>query len=135
MSESDALQAVQQYRELVNQGRVAEVNALVTDDFFAVFSLGNPGEEYETYTADQYRSGNEEAKAYYQGKYPRWHYTDLASAMRGESEFVITAKIEFTLNGDPVMNALVMEVYRLDGGAWKLARQYMEKHRPYQERL
>jgi hypothetical protein len=125
----DARLAVAEYRDLMNQGHIAATNALLTDDFFAVFSLGKPG-EFETYHADQYRRGNLEVEKYYEGKNPHWEYTDLSWGMRDETEFVISSAIDFTLNGELIMKALVMEIYRADGGSWKLARQYMEKYRP-----
>lgn len=75
---------------------------------------------------------------YYEGKNPHWEYTDLSWGMRDETEFIISSAIDFTLGGELIMKALlmevykalVMEVYRLDAGCWKLARQYMEKYRP-----
>lgn len=56
-------------RKMMNEGRIIELNALITDDFFAVFSLGKVG-EYETYDANAYRQGNIEAHEYYYGKNP-----------------------------------------------------------------
>lgn len=47
----DAKNAVADFRDLMNQGRVDETNALVSDDFFAVFSLGKPG-EFESWYYD-----------------------------------------------------------------------------------
>lgn len=125
----EAKNAVTEFRALMNDGRVDETNALVTDDFFAVFSLGKPG-EFETYDACEYRRGNLQASQYYAGKSPYWAYTDLSWGMRDDTEFIISSKIDFTLNGGLIMKALVTEVYRLEGGQWKLARQYMEKYKP-----
>lgn len=118
-----------QFRDLMNEQRVAEVNHLVSDDFFAVFVLGDES-EVETYHAEQYRRGNEQAFAHYDGKKPHWHYTDLKCGRRSDTEFVITSFIDFTLADEPVMRALVMEVYRYEAdGQWRLLRQYMEKFR------
>lgn len=129
MTVLDAKNAVTDFRDLMNQGRIDETNALVTNDFFAVFSLGKAG-EFETYDAIQYRHGNMEANQYYTGKNPHWRYTDLSWGMRDEAEFIISSTIDFTLGGDLIMKALVTEVYRLDGERWMLARQYMEKYSP-----
>jgi hypothetical protein len=126
---ADVLKAVTEFRGLMNEGRVDETNALVTDDFFAVFSLGKPG-EFETYDAGEYRRGNLEANQYYAGKNPYWEYSDLSWGMRDDTEFIISSKIDFTLNGGLIMKALVTEVYRFEDGQWKLARQYMEKYHP-----
>ncbi|WP_346428511.1 alpha/beta fold hydrolase [Alicyclobacillus mengziensis] len=41
----EAKDAVTEFRGLMNAGRVDETNALVTDDFFAVFSLGKLGND------------------------------------------------------------------------------------------
>lgn len=116
-------------REMMNQGRITELNALVSDDFFAVFSLGKPG-EYETYDAKVYRQGNIDANEYYSGKNPRWDYTDFSSGMRDDTEFVISSAIDFSVNSELQMKALVTEVYRLEQEQWKLVRQYMEKYLP-----
>lgn len=49
-----------QIRDLMNEGRITELNRLVSDEFYAVFAIGKPG-EFETYDADQYHQGNIEA--------------------------------------------------------------------------
>lgn len=129
LQNADPMPAVIEIREMMNQGRITELNALVTDDFFSVFSLGKVG-EYETYDAKAYRQGNIDANEYYSGKSPRWGYTDFSSGMRDQTEFVISSAIDFSLNGELKIKALVIEVYRLEQNQWKLARQYMEKHMP-----
>jgi hypothetical protein len=116
-------------RDMMNDGRISERNSLVSDDFFAVFSFGNEG-EVETYHAEQYRQGNVEAHEFYLGKNPHWHYADLHWGMRSDNEFVVSSTIDFTLNSELVMKALVMEVYRFEDGYWRLLRQFMEKFRP-----
>jgi hypothetical protein len=126
---SQAMTSVIEIREMMNQGRITELNSLVSGDFFSVFSLGKIG-EYETYDAESYRQGNIDANEYYSGKNPRLDYTDFSSGMRGETEFIISSAIDFSLNGELKMKALVTEVYRLEQDRWKLARQYMEKYIP-----
>lgn len=126
---SEPMPSVIEIREMMNQGRITELNSLVSDDFFSVFSLGKVG-EYETYDAKLYRQGNIDANEYYSGKNPRWDYTDFSSGMRGETEFIISSAIDFSLNGELKMKALVTEVYRLEQDQWRLVRQYMEKYIP-----
>lgn len=121
--------SVIEIREMMNQGRIAELNALVSDDFFAIFALGKAG-EHETYDAETYRQGNIDADEYYSGKNPRWDYVDFSSGLRDDTEFVISSAIDFSLNGELRMKALVTEVYRLEQSQWKLTRQYMEKYLP-----
>jgi hypothetical protein len=123
------MEFVVEIREMMNEGRITELNALVSDDFFAVFSLGKPG-AYEIYDAKVYRQGNIDANQYYSGKNPRWDYTDFSFGMRDDTEFVISSAIDFSLNGELVKNALVTEVYRFEQNQWKLARQYVEKYQP-----
>lgn len=121
--------AIAQIRNMMTEGRIEELNTRVTDDFFAVFALGQPG-HFETYDALQYRQGNIAAHEYYHGQNPRWEYTDFSSGVRGEIEYIVSSAIDFTLNGQLQMKALVTEVYRLVDGQWNLARQYMEKYQP-----
>ncbi len=129
MREKDALRRVMERREMLNNGQVHENNALVADDFFAVFALGNPG-EFETYNAEQYRAGNLQAVELYRGKSPHWGYTDHNWGYRSDTEFVISSSIDFSLNGELFMRAMVMEVYRRRDSEWLLVRQYMEKYKP-----
>lgn len=123
------MMSVVKIRELMNEGRITELNNLISDDFFAVFSLGKPG-AFETYDAEAYRRGNIQAHEYYFGKHPRWDYTDFSSGMRNNDEFIISSAIDFSLDGQLKMKALVTEVYQLAQNQWKLLRQYMEKYSP-----
>jgi hypothetical protein len=129
---TDVKAAVNQHREWMNQGLVDEHNQAISDRYFGVFCLGEPG-QYETYNAQEIRQGNVDANLYYRQqvkKIPHWGYTDFAVGMRGNTECVVSSVIDFTLDGESVMLALVMEVYALEDGRWVLVRQYMEKHRP-----
>lgn len=123
---------IAKHRQLMNEGRVNESNQQVSDRYFGVFCLAKSG-TYETYHAQEIREGNVTADRYYrkeQQKTPYWHYTDLEIGMRGDDECVVSSRIDFTLDGELIMHALVTEVYALEYGQWMLLRQYMEKYRP-----
>ena len=125
MSEN-LLENIKQYHQLMNEEKGKEANDLVSDDFFAVFCLGDD-QSYETYQAEAYRAGNLEALEYYKGKRPRWDYHYLSTAQRSEYEVIVSSEIDFYLDSVFKMKALCMEIYRNEQGTWKLLRQYMEK--------
>ena len=64
---------------------------------------------------------------------PRWAYTDWEWGFRGDSECVVSSRIDCSLDGDVILHALVTEVYALEGNRWMLLREYMEKYRPVNE--
>lgn len=123
-----ARKSVKYFRTLMNEGKIAEHNRLVAEDFFAVFSIGSD-RSIETYDAEQYTAGNKEAATQYEGKSPHWDYQDFASEMRFDDEIIFSSHIDFSLNGHHIMKAFCTEIYRLEGEDWKLVRQYMEKYR------
>ncbi len=130
--EADARMAIEAQRRRMNEGAVEDVNRRISDRYFGVFCLASAG-SYETYNAQQIREGNLASDRYYRQelkKTPIWNYTDLEIGMRGDNECVIASRIDFTLDGDLIMHALVTEVYAFENGDWMLARQYMEKYRP-----
>ncbi|MFC4618232.1 hypothetical protein ACFO4N_05755 [Camelliibacillus cellulosilyticus] len=124
-----AIEGIRYYREQMNKENVADINRLVADDFFAVFSLGK-NRNIETYDAEHYRSGNLEVFKLYEGKNPVWDYTDFQLGQRFDDEVIVSSQIDFFLDGHLLMKALCTEVYREESGEWKLARQYMEKFKP-----
>lgn len=128
-------EAILEHREAMNRGDLETVNAGISDRYFGVFCLGNPG-AHEIYNAQEIRDGNASADQYYrQGlkKVPQWAYTDWEWGLRGDRECVVSSRIDFSLDGDVIMQALVTEVYALEGDQWRLLRQYMEKYRPVNE--
>ncbi len=132
MTVKDAIRA---HREAMNRCDVASHNKGISDQYFGVFCLGNAG-THETYNADEIRDGNASADYYYRQelkKVPRWAYIDWEWGLRGDSECVVSSRIDFSLDGDVIMHALVTEVYALEGDQWRMLRQYMEKYRPLHE--
>lgn len=130
-----AQEAIQQHREAMNRGDVQTVNAGISDRYLGVFCLGNVG-THEVYNAQEIREGNASADQYYRQemkKVPQWAYTDWEWGLRGESECVVSSRIDFSLDSDVLMHALVTQVYALEEGRWMLIREYMEKYRPVQE--
>lgn len=130
-----AQEAILQHREAMNRGDLDTVNAGISDRYLGVFCLGNAG-THEIYNAQEIRDGNASADHYYRQelkKVPQWAYTDWEWGFRGESECVVSSRIDFSLDGDVIMHALVTEVYALEGDRWMLLREYMEKYRPVQE--
>lgn len=125
--EGTLLKHVNHFHQLQNEGRASEMNKLVSDDFFAVFSLGNDS-SCDTYDAEQYRSGNLQAEKLYEGKEPHWDYRILGSGMRSDKEIVVSAHIDFYLKDELIKKAFCTEVYRMEEATWKLLRQYMEKY-------
>ncbi|WP_404451766.1 nuclear transport factor 2 family protein [Virgibacillus necropolis] len=121
------LKKVEHFHQLQNNGRAAEMNQLVSDDFFASFSLGHDS-SFHTYNANEYRSGNLQAEKIYEGKRPRWEYCILGSGIRSDNEFVVSAHIDFYLDHELIKRAFCTEVYRKEQEKWKLLRQYMEKY-------
>ena len=127
--------AIRQHREAMHRGAVETVNAGISERYLGVFCLGNAG-THEIYNAQEIRDGNASADHYYRQemkKVPQWAYTDWEWGLRGESECVVSSRIDFSLDGDVIMHALVTEVYALEGDRWMLLREYMEKYRPVQE--
>jgi hypothetical protein len=129
MTLNQALAAVKSFRELMNDGDVVEHNRRITDDFFAVFSMGDDS-SFETLNAEQYRTGSLEAAKIYEGKNPRWQYTDFGSGLRSDKEIIVSSQIDFSLNKRLIMKAFCTEIYRNRDEVWCLARQYMEKYHP-----
>ncbi|HET6872170.1 MAG TPA: hypothetical protein VFH42_04195, partial [Sporolactobacillaceae bacterium] len=119
----NALEGIQYFREQMNLCRFSEVNRLVADDFFAVFSLGKE-RSIEIYRAEEYKLGNLEVAKLYEGRNPYWDYKDIENGMRFEDEVIVSSKIDFYLEGSLLMHALCTEIYRYDDPDWKLARQY-----------
>lgn len=124
----ETLSSVRKCRELMNEGKVEEINRRITDDFIAVFSSTEP-QGFNTFNAEQYREGNIQALQSYEGKKPHWKFEDLEAKVRSDHEIVVSSKVTFSLNEQPYMHALCMEIYRYENNEWKLARQYMEKYK------
>ncbi|HEX7064354.1 MAG TPA: hypothetical protein VF199_04740 [Bacillales bacterium] len=128
----EALTGVRSFRRLMNEGKIAEHNKRVTDDFFAVFSMGDDS-SFETLNAEQYRDGSLEAAGAYEEKNPCWDYRDLGSGIRSDNEIIVSSQIDFYLNKRLIKKAFCTEIYRKEEEVWKLARQYMEKYSPGDE--
>ncbi|HEU5140541.1 MAG TPA: DUF4440 domain-containing protein [Bacillales bacterium] len=124
-----ALESVKTFRGLMNEGNISEHNRRITDDFFAVFSMGDDS-SFETFNAEQYREGNLEAGKAYEGRSPFWEYKNLGSGVRSDNEIIISSQIDFYLNKRLIKMAFCTEIYRKEEGVWKLVRQYMEKYDP-----
>ena len=130
-----AQEEILQHREAMNRGDVTTVNSGISDRYVGVFCLGNAG-THEIYNADEIRDGNASADHYYRQKLkevPQSVYTDWEWGFRGNSECVVSSRIDFSLDGEVVMCALVTEVYAFESERWMLLRQYMEKYRPVEE--
>ena len=130
-----AQEAIRRHREAMNRGDVETVNDGISNRYLGVFCVGNAG-THEIYNADEIRDGNASADHYYRQelkRVPRWAYTDWEWGFRGDSECVVSSRIDFSLDGDVIMHALVTEVFALEGDRWRLLRQYMEKYRPGKE--
>lgn len=123
----DAIAAIEEYRRVINEGTVEEVNAWISDDFIGYFGY-YPDRDYEVYRSEHYKADNIETLAMYEGKQPHWEYVDLTRNMRSDNELIVSAIVNFSLQGTKVASVLAMEVYRKEQGAWKLYRQHMEKY-------
>jgi hypothetical protein len=124
-----AMEGIKYYRKQMNDCNFTEVNRLVADDFFAVFSLGKE-RSFEIYHAEDYRNGNLEVAKLYEGKQPIWDYKDLEIGKLSDDEVIVSSKIDFYLEGVLKMHALCTEIYRYEAPDWKHVRQYMEKYQP-----
>ncbi len=112
-----AQEATRQHREAMNRGDLETVNSGISDRYLGVFCLGTAG-AHEIYNAQEIRDGNASADHYYRQelkKVPQWAYTDWEWGCRGDSECVVSSRIDFSLDGDVIMHALVTEVYALEG--------------------
>lgn len=108
-----AQEAILQHREAMNRGDLETVHAGISDRYLGVFCLGNAG-AHEIYNAQEIRDGNASADHYYRQelkKVLQWAYTDWEWGLRGESECVVSSRIDFSLDGAVIMHALVTEVY------------------------
>ncbi|GIP28294.1 hypothetical protein J23TS9_34240 [Paenibacillus sp. J23TS9] len=123
----DAFAAIEEYRRVINEGTVEEVNAWISDDFIGYFGY-YPDRDYEVYRSEHYKTDNIDTLAMYEGKQPHWEYVDLTRNMRSDNELIISAIVNFSLQGTKVASVLAMEVFRKEQGAWKLYRQHMEKY-------
>jgi hypothetical protein len=121
------LEHVTCFHQLQNEGKTSEMNKLVSDDFYGVFSLTNDG-SYETYDAEEYRAGNLQAEAFYENQNSYWEYTIVGTGVRSKQEVIVSAHIDFYLNDQLKKKAFCTEVFRMEEGRWKLLRQYMEKY-------
>ncbi|MGN7359534.1 DUF4440 domain-containing protein [Paenibacillus sp. SAF-054] len=124
---NEAIAAVAEYRKVINEGTAEEINEWISDDFIGYFGYYQD-KDYAIYRGEHYRTDNTETLALYEGKNPHWEYTDLTLNMREDHELVLSAIVDFSLQGRKVASALAMEVFRKEQGAWKLYRQHMEKY-------
>ncbi|MEC0240956.1 DUF4440 domain-containing protein [Paenibacillus dokdonensis] len=123
----DAIAAIEEYRRVINAGTVEEVNAWISDDFIGYFGYYQD-RDYEVYRSEHYKTDNIETLAMYEGKQPHWEYVDLTRNMRSDNELIVSAIVNFSLQGTKAASVLAMEVFRKEQGAWKLYRQHMEKY-------
>jgi hypothetical protein len=125
--EDEALKAVGEYRSVLNNGDVNEVNTWISDDFIGYFGYYND-RDYELYSGDSYKSSNIDTFNSFKGKSPYWEYNNLTHNLRSENEIILSSIINFYLSGDKVASALAMEIYKKEPGGWKLYRQHMERY-------
>ncbi|WP_442599863.1 DUF4440 domain-containing protein [Neobacillus sp. D3-1R] len=123
----DALNAVVEYRRVINTGNVMEINKWVSDDFIGYVGY-YADKDYEVYRGDSYKLDNVETFKSFEGKDPFWKYKDLTHSLRTPNELILSSIVEFYLSGEKVATALAMEVFKKELGEWKLYRQHMEKY-------
>ncbi|MDR4889791.1 DUF4440 domain-containing protein [Fredinandcohnia sp. QZ13] len=123
----EALDAVYEYRNDLNEGNIDKINAWISDDFIGYFGY-YADKEFEIYRADSYKLDNIETIKGYEGKSPYWKYTDLTHNLRTDDEIIFSSIVEFYLQEEKVATALAMEVFKKESGGWKLFRQHMESY-------
>jgi hypothetical protein len=122
-----ALEAVNEYRRVINNEDVYEVNKWISDDFLGYFGYYQD-RPYEVYTGESYRKDNIETLNSFIGKKPFWEYEDLHHYLRAKDELILSSIVHFYLSGKKVASSLAMEVFNKEAGGWKLYRQHMEGH-------
>ncbi|MBT2683801.1 DUF4440 domain-containing protein [Bacillus sp. ISL-37] len=124
---NEGLNAVKDYRKLLNTGKVREINKWISDDFIGYFGYYED-REYEVYHGEQYRLDNIETFKMYEEKKPSWVYNDLTHSLREENELILSSIVDFYFSEQKVASALAVEVFRKENSGWKLFRQHMEKY-------
>ena len=124
---SEAIQAIEEYRSVLNNGDAEKVNEWVSDDFIGYFGYYND-RDYEVYTGDSYKASNVETFNSYEGKKPKWEYTDLTHSLRSENEIILSTINDFYFSDQKVASALAMEIFKKESDGWKLYRQHMERY-------
>ncbi|MFT4416437.1 DUF4440 domain-containing protein [Fredinandcohnia humi] len=125
--ETEALEAVKRYRDVLNKGTVFEVNEWISNDFVGYFGYYND-RDYEVYTGESYKKGNIETLQSYEGKNPYWEYKDVTYNLRSENEIILSSIVTFYLSGKQAATALAMEIFKKEESGWKLYRQHMERY-------
>ncbi|CAG9621532.1 DUF4440 domain-containing protein [Sutcliffiella rhizosphaerae] len=125
--EKEAIKAVEEYRSILNEGEVEEVNKWISDDFIGYFGYYNY-RDYEVYNGESYKESNIETLNSYKGKNPYWEYQDLTRNLRSENEMILSSIIDFYISGEKVATALAMEIFKKERDGWKLYRQHMERY-------
>jgi hypothetical protein len=125
--QNEGLNAVKDYRKLLNTGKVQEINKWISDDFIGYFGYYED-REYEVYRVEQYRLDNIETFKMYEEKKPFWVYNDLTHSLREENELILSSIVDFYFSEQKVASALAVEVFRKENSGWKLFRQHMEKY-------
>ncbi|MFJ8067153.1 DUF4440 domain-containing protein [Psychrobacillus sp. NPDC096426] len=124
---SKAIKAVEEYRSVLNNRDVNEVNKWISNDFIGYFGYYND-RDYEVYNGDSYKKSNVETFNSYKGKNPQWEYNDLTHNLRSENEIIFSSIINFYLSGEKVASALALEIFKKERDGWKLYRQHMERY-------
>jgi hypothetical protein len=123
----EALNAIDQYRKVLNTRTVYEVNDWISDNFIGYFGYYHD-RDYEIYRAESYKLDNIETLKAYEGKNPCWSYNDLTHNMRSPDEIIISSIVDFYLSDSKIASALAIEVFKKESGKWKLYRQHMERY-------
>ncbi|HWL24622.1 MAG TPA: DUF4440 domain-containing protein [Ureibacillus sp.] len=124
---NEAIKAVEEYRSILNQGDVHEVNKWISDDFIGYFGYYND-RDYEIYNGKSYKESNVETLNSYKGKSPTWDYQDLTKNLRSETEIILSSIVTFSQSGEKVATALCIEIFKKELDEWKLYRQHMERY-------
>ncbi|MBM7632366.1 DUF4440 domain-containing protein [Geomicrobium sediminis] len=119
--------AITNYRTDLNLGDVERINGWVSDDFIGYFGYYNDV-DYRVYRGQEYRDDNVQTFIGYQGKNPTFEYNDLTYNLRKHDELILTATIDFYLEGQNQTTVLTVEVFKKETTGWKLYRQHMEHY-------
>lgn len=123
----EALNAIEQYRNVLNTGTVFEVNEWISDNFIGYFGYYHD-RDYEIYRGESYKLDNIETFKAYEGKNPLWSYSDLTHSLRSPDEVILSSIVDFYLSNTKVASAMAIEVFKKESGGWKLYRQHMERY-------
>ena len=124
---NEAIKAVEEYRSILNSGKVNEVNRWISDNFIGYFGYYND-KDYELYNGESYKKSNLETFNFYAGKSPHWEYNDITKNLRSDNEIILSSVINFYLTREKVASALTIEIFKKESDGWKLYRQHMERY-------